>query len=124
MVEPGKRAYETEVGTNLHELYAALNCDCIQTFYPYEDLVVIVCDDEGKLNGNLPNRAIYGEDGKMMDIIFGKFFICDCSTSEFKSLPDDMMEKYKNQFLLPERFCRINDEILAVKYDPSREEAR
>lgn len=124
MVEPGKRAYETEVGTNLHELYAALNCDCIQTFYPYEDLVVIVCDDEGKLNGNLPNRAIYGEDGKMMDIIFGKFFICDCSTSEFKSLPDDMMEKYKNQFLLPERFCRINDEILAVKFDPAREEAR
>lgn len=124
MVEPGKRAYETEVGTNLHELYAALNCDCIQTFYPYEDLVVIVCDDEGKLNGSLPNRAIYGEDGKMMDIIFGKFFICDCSTSEFKSLPDGMMEKYKNQFLLPERFCRINDEILAVKYDPSREEAR
>lgn len=124
MVEPGKRAYETEVGTNLHELYAALNCDCIQTFYPYEDLVVIVCDDEGKLNGNLPNRAIYGEDGKMMDIIFGKFFICDCSTSEFKSLPDDMMEKYKNQFLMPERFCRINDEILAVKFDPAREEAR
>ena len=44
MVEPGKRAYETEVGTNLHELYDALNCDCIQTFYPYEDLVVIVCN--------------------------------------------------------------------------------
>ena len=124
MVEPGKKAYETEVGTNLHELYAALDCDCIQTFYPYEDLVVLVCDDEGKLNGSQPNRAIYGEDGKMMDIIFGKFFICDCSTPEFKSLPDDMMEKYKNQFLMPERFCRINDEILAVKFDPAREEAR
>ncbi len=124
MVEPGKKAYEKEIGTSLEEMYAALDCDCIQTFYPYEDLVVIVCDDEGKINGGRPNRAIYGEDGKMMDVICGKFFIADCSTSSFKSLPDDMMEKYKKQFLMPERFCRINGEILAVKFDPSREEAR
>ena len=124
MVEPGKKAFEKEVGTSLNELYAALDCECIQTFYPYDDLVVIVCDDEGKINGSRANRAIYGEDGKMMDIICGKFFICDCSTSEFKSLPDDMMEKYKKQFLLPERFCRINNEILAVKYDPAKEAAR
>jgi len=124
MVEPGKKAYEKEIGTSLEEMYAALDCDCIQTFYPYEDLVVIVCDDEGKINGGRPNRAIYGEDGKMMDVICGKFFIADCSTSSFKSLPDDMMEKYKKQFLMPERFCRINGEILAVKFDPAREEAR
>ena len=124
MVEPGKKAYEKEIGTSLQEMYTALDCDCIQTFYPYEDLVVIVCDDEGKINGGRPNRAIYGEDGKMMDIICGKFFVADCSTSSFKSLPDNMMEKYKKQFLLPERFCRINGEILAVKFDPSREEVR
>lgn len=124
MVEPGKKAYEKEIGTSLEEMYSAVDCDCIQTFYPYEDLVVIVCDDEGKINGGRPNRAIYGEDGKMMDVICGKFFIADCSTSSFKSLPDDMMEKYKNQFLLPERFCRINGEIFAVKYDPVKEEVR
>ena len=124
MVEPGKKANEKEIGTTLQELYSALDCECIQTFYPYEDLVVIVCDDEGKINGGRPNRAIYGEDGKMMDIVCGKFFICDCSTDQFKSLPDDMMQKYKKQFLLPERFCRINNEILAVKYDPAKETAR
>ncbi len=124
MVEPGKKAYEKEIGTSLEEMYSALDCDCIQTFYPYDDLVVIVCDDEGKINGSRPNRAIYGEDGTMMDIVCGKFFICDCSSSEFKSLPDNMMEKYKKQFLLPERFCRINGEILAVKFDPAREAAR
>ena len=124
MVEPGKKAYEKEIGTSLEEMYAALDCECIQTFYPYEDLVVIVCDDEGKINGGRPNRAIYDENGEMMDIICGKFFICDCSTPNFKSLPDDMMEKYKKQFLLPERFCRINGEILAVKFDPAKEAAR
>jgi len=118
MVEPGKKAYETRISTSLEEMYVALGCDCIQTCYPYDDLVVIVCDDEGKINGSRPNRAIYGEDGKMMDIICGKFFICDCSTSSFKSLPDDMMEKYKKQFLLPERFCRINGELVAIKFHP------
>lgn len=121
MVEPGKKAYEKEIGTTLEELYAVLDCDCIQTFYPYEDLVVIVCDDEGKINGGRPNRAIYSEDGKIMDIICGKFFICDCTTPEFKSLSDTMMEKYKELFLMPERFCRINGEIFAVKYDPYKE---
>ena len=35
-----------------------------------------------------------------------------------------MMEKYKKQFLLPERFCRINGEIIAVKFDPAKEEVR
>ena len=124
MVEPGKKAYEKEIGTSLEEMYNALGCDCIQTFYPYEDLVVIVCDDESKLNGSKPNRAIYGEDDKMIDLICGKFFICDCSTERFQSLPDDMMQKYKKQFLLPERFVRINGEIIAVKFDPEREAVR
>ncbi len=124
MVEPGKKAYEKEIGTSLDEMYATLDCECIQTIYPFDDLVVIVCDDEGKISGSRANRAIYGENGEMIDIICGKFFICDCSTSSFKSLPDDMMEKYKKEFLLPERFCRVNGEILAVKYDPSREYAR
>ena len=56
----------------------------------------------------------------MIDIICGKFFICDCSTDNFKSLPDNMMEKYKKQFLMPEQFARVNGEIIAVKYDPER----
>ena len=118
MVEPGKKAYETRIGTSLEEMYTALGCDCIQTFYPYDDLVVIVCDDEGKLNGSKPNRAIYDEYGQMIDIICGKFFIADCSTSYFKSLSNDMMKKYKKQFLLPERFCRINGELVAIKFQP------
>ena len=42
MVEPGKKAYEKEIGTSLDEMYATLDCECIQSFYPYEDLVVIV----------------------------------------------------------------------------------
>ena len=124
MVEPGKKAYEKEIGTSLDDMYAALDCDCIQAVYPYSDLVAIVCDDEGKLKHSKPNRAIYDSHGSVSDIICGKFFVCDCSKPKFKSLPHDMMKKYKKQFLLPERFISVNDEIFAIKYDPAREAAR
>lgn len=124
MVEPGRKAREAVIGTSLEALYKALDCDTIQTYYPYEDRVVIVCDDEGKLNGARPNRAIYGEDGEMADIICGKFFICDCRSDYFDSLPDDMMKKYKEQFLQPEMFFKLNGEIKAVKFNPDKECAR
>lgn len=124
MVEPGKKAYEKVIGTTLNDMYAALDCDCIQAVYPYDDLVAIVCDDEGKLKQSKPNRAIFDSDGKVADIICGKFFVCDCSTQNFRSLPDDMMQKYKKQFLLPERFVYYNSEYYAIKYDPKMEAVR
>ncbi len=123
MVEPGKKAYEKEIGTSLEEMYSLLDCNLIQTFYPFEDLVVIVCDDEGKLNGtSKPNRAIYDEDGRIVDVIFGNFFICDCSTNHFESLPEEMMKKYKDKFLLPEKIAQVFGETIVVRYDPEREE--
>lgn len=124
MVEPGKRAYEKIIGTTLDDMYAALDCDCIQGVYPYDDAIAIVCDDEGKLKRSKPNRAIYNSDGKVEDIICGKFFVCDCSTQNFRSLSDDMMQKYKKQFLLPERFVYYNSEYYAIKYDPKKEAVR
>ena len=124
MVEPGKKAYVKEIGTTLNDMYAALDCDCIQAVYPYDDLVAIVCDDEGKLKQSKPNRVIRDSEGRVADIICGKFFICDCSTQNFRSLPDDMMQKYKEQFLLPERFMRFNGEYIAIKYDPTKEAVR
>ncbi|MBQ7670808.1 MAG: DUF3846 domain-containing protein, partial [Clostridia bacterium] len=109
-----------EIGTTLDDLYRELDCSTIQTYYPFDDPVVIVCDDEGKINGSRPNRAIYGEDKQMMDIICGRFLICDCSTSSFKSLPPAMMDKYKKTFYYPENFMRYNGEIVAVKFDPDK----
>ena len=83
--------------------------------------VCIVCNDEGKFNGMRPCRAVYGEDGKMMDIIFGPFFICDCSGENFASLSDEQLERYANQFRYPEHFLRIDGELKAVRYDPTRD---
>lgn len=118
--EPGQLARITEIGTELANLQQAVGGGLIETFYPFEEEVCIVCNDEGKFNGMRPCRAVYGEDGKMMDIIFGPFFICDCSGEEFASLSDEQLERYANQFCYPEHYLRIDGEIKAVRYDPTR----
>lgn len=83
-----------------------------------------VCNDEGKYNGMRPCRAIYGEDREMMDIIFGPFFICDCSTPYFGSLNKEQLERYKKQFQNPEHFFRVGGEIKAVPYKPEKDHER
>ena len=83
-----------------------------------------ICNDEGKYNGMRPCRAIYGEDREMMDIIFGPFFICDCSTPYFGSLNKEQLERYKKQFQNPEHFFRVGGEIKAVPYKPEKDHER
>ena len=111
-----------EIGTELEDLQRAVGGGLIETFYPFEDEMnaVVVCNDEGKFNGMRPCRAFYGEDGKMMDIVFGPFFICDCSGENFASLSDEKLQHFVDQFRYPEHYARINGEIKAVRYDPTR----
>lgn len=119
MVEPGKTARIAEIGTKLEDMQAAVE-GCIEAFYPFEEEVCIVCNDEGKFNGSSPNRAVYGEDGALMDVIFGTFFVCDCSGPNFGSLSKAQQEKYLVMYRQPERIFKIDGEIKAVKYEPQK----
>ena len=116
-VEPGKTARVIELGTALEDLQAAVGGN-IEPFYPFDEAVCIVCNDEGKYNGMLPNRAVYGENGEIMDIIFGSFFICDCSEESFGSLSDEQIKRYKEKYQNPERFFQVNNKIVAIPYKP------
>ena len=122
--EPGQLARITEIGTELADLQQAVGGGLIETFYPFSDdwNSVVVCNDEGKFNGMHPCRAFYGEDGKMMDIVFGPFFICDCSTENFGSLTEEQLKRYSEQFRYPGHFFRDvhSNEIKAVRYDPTK----
>ena len=60
----------------------------------------------------------------MIEIMAGPFFICDCSGESFGSLNDDQLKKYNELFKLPERFARINNEIVAVPYTPNKTQER
>lgn len=113
-IEPGKVPYMKEISKDLDALQKEVGGD-IQAIYPYEDMVAIICNDEGKLLGLPLNRALY-MDEEMYDIIAGDFFICGIVDGDIISLSDELAKKYYEQFKAPETFCRsLNDEIIALK---------
>lgn len=82
-----------------------------------------VGNEEGKITGMAPNRAVYEENSReMLDIICGKFFVAYApfEAERFQSLPPDLAEKYREKFKYPERFMRVNNEIVAVPFKPVR----
>ena len=77
----------------------------IQAIYPYEDPVAIICNEEGKLMGMEPNRAIRDPDThEITDIICGTFFICGLGEEDFCSLTEEQATKYSKLFHSPEAF--------------------
>ena len=121
MVEPGKAPYEAEIDGSLESMQEAVG-GSIEGYYPYAEPVAIVCNDEGKINGLPLNRAIYGQDGEMIEIMAGTFFMAGLGGESFTDLPDYFMEQYKEQFKYPEKFFRIAGEIVAVKQPIPQEE--
>ena len=221
LVEPNKYPKMIEIDDTLEAMQTVVGGD-IEEYMPFEDEVAIICNEEGKVNGLTPNRAVYGEpqavemtfaemrsrfceaenEGKehlsgyivftqdsfdkpydersrtygvssnnkafqagmggysifgscldgtdpcvrldgymfgenawkiekcymmepsreMLDIICGKFFVAYApfEAEKFQSLPPDLAEKYREKFKYPERFMRVNDEIVAVPFKPVR----
>ena len=118
--EPGRTARVAEIGTELEELQKAVG-GWIETYYPFEEEVCIVCNDEGKFNGMRPCRAVYGDYHKIQDIIFGPFFICDCSGENFGSLNAEQLDRYGHMFECPEHYTKVGGEIQAIPYVPSKD---
>lgn len=118
MLQPGKLAKAVEIDASLEGMQRTVGGGLIEVVYPFEEEVCLVCNEEGKINGMRPNRALYDKDHEMIDIICGPAFICDCSGENFASLSDEQLEKYGKQFKFPETFFRTGDGIKAVPYNP------
>ncbi len=121
--EPGKMARVAEIGTGLEDLQRAVGGGLIETYYPFEDAICIVCNDEGKYNGMRPCRAIYDSEKRIQDIVFGPFFICDGGGEDFGSLDEEQLECYGHMFECPEHYLRVDGEIKAIPYVPSKDMA-
>jgi len=85
MIEPGKAPYEAELDGSLKSMQEAVGGG-IEGYYPYAEPVAIVCNDEGKINGLPLNRAIYNQDGEMIEIMAGTFFIAGLGEESFADL--------------------------------------
>lgn len=114
LVKPDAVPETVEMENTLKALQEAVG-GRIEAAYPFDDPVALVCNEEGKLDGLPLNRAIYDEDGQMVDIIAGDFTVCGLTDDNFGSLPPDLLEKYAERFKHPEQFVKIAGQIVAVK---------
>lgn len=60
LVEPNKYPKMIEIDDTLEAMQTVVGGD-IEEYMPFEDEVAIICNEEGKVNGLPPNRAVYGE---------------------------------------------------------------
>ncbi len=125
VVKPGKRPERAEIGAELEAMQRVVGGN-IQEFQPFEDEAAIICNEEGKLDGLPPNRAVYSQDGEIVDIVAGTFFICNApiSSETFQSLSEEQMKKYEEMFCQPERFYRAGDGIKVQKAKLPKEKER
>ena len=90
-IEPQKLPYEKEIKNDLQGIQGEVEglFECIYL----DDNCILVCNEEGKLNGMELNRRVGN------DIIAGPFFIAgDSCDGEFISLTDEQIEQYTNEF--------------------------
>lgn len=60
LIEPNKYPKMIEIDDTLEAMQTVVGGD-IEEYMPFEDEVAIICNEEGKVNGLPPNRAVYGE---------------------------------------------------------------
>ena len=103
-VSPGCRPEVVHISHTLLEMQKLVGGK-IEAIYPFEDPVAVVCNEEGKLTGEEPNRAIKDPNtGEIMDIICGTFFVCGLTREDFGSLDGQLIQKYNKFFCYPEMF--------------------
>ena len=227
LCEPGKLARVAEIRTDLNSLQGVVKGRIEEFGLSPKEHIAIICNDEGKLNGMSPNRAVYngpenielpytemvkkfreaerngeghlqgcivftqdsftepyskeartyvvssnnkafqpnmggysiyassldgsdpmvrlerymrdehgGENGwriercymknperEMLDVIFGPFFICDCSGENYGSLNQEQIDRFMEQFQYPEHLIRLNGKLKSIPYKPEPKQA-
>ena len=114
VVEPGRKPYATEIEHELHAMQKLVG-GTIQGLSPFDDEVMLVANDEGKLLDMPLNRTLKDADGQIYDILAGTFFICGAPAgdSDMTSLTQEQVDRYMELFHAPEVFLEINGYTVA-----------
>lgn len=120
-IAPGDEAVVSEIGDSLQEMQQAVG-GYIEAIYPFEDPIALVCNEEGKVN-NMPFcRVLINDDLMPIDIICGPFFICGLTEEGFADIPEELVDKYLDRFLMAEHIVPSPyGGILVTKYHNKRE---
>ena len=105
VVEPQKPCRVQEI-ESLADMQQLVGGD-IEAVYPFQELVAVVCNADGKLLGLPMNRPLLDKDYLPYDIIRGTFFVAGLGQQDFVSLTDEQIQRYKslydNMQILPVR---------------------
>ena len=115
IVEPRKTPRRADIPHTLRDMQQTVG-GYIEIVTPFDDPVVLVCDEEGKLKGYELNRAIVGK-----NIIAGTFFLAGVEGEDLTDLSDDLVEKYEALFWSPQVFIRSPRGILVLSEDGTQE---
>ena len=131
LCEPGETAEVVEIEDELESMQDLVGglIEPYDPFYsetdPRYENVILVCNEEGKLMQLPLNRAIVDEDGQVMDVIAGPFFLCyaPVESERFLSMPPDLEEEFRKKYEFPEKIYRTEKGFEVIRFDPRKTEA-
>ena len=100
IIKPFMNPYVAEIKGDLESMQEIIG-GYIEAVYPFDDPeIALVCNEEGKICGLPLNRFLFDEDGNLLDMIAGTFFLCSAplDSENFKSMPDNLIQKYLDKF--------------------------
>ena len=116
VIKPFQNPYVATIKGDLESMQKIVG-GYIEAVYPFDDPeIALICNEEAKLEGLPPNRALRDEDGNVYDIVCGTFFLCAAppDSESFESLTEEQIDRYTRLFQRPEIFLRVNGEIVAL----------
>ena len=117
VVEPEKKPIVQDIDAGLESMQKIVGGP-IEAVYPFDEPVVLICNEEGKLL-NLPlNRALRDDEGTVYDIISGTFFLCAAplDSDRFAGLTDQQIKTYMERFSMPEMFLNVGGDLFVLPY--------
>lgn len=112
-VEPQKPPEVVMLGSSLEDLQAAVG-GRIEVVYPYEDMVGLLMNEEGKLLNMQLNRSLKDEYGQIYDIIAGTFYVVGLGEDDFCSLTDQQIETYLSKYDQPYLYIQMGKGIAEI----------
>ena len=115
IVEPRQKPRRADIPHTLKDMQQTVGGN-IEIIRPFDDPVVLVCDEEGKIKGYELNRTIEG-----VDVIAGTFFLAGIDEDDLTDLSDELAEKYEALFRSPQEFVRTPRGMLVLSDDGIQE---
>ena len=115
-VVPEREPEVTEISGTLESMQELVG-GLIQALYPFDEVVALIANAEGKIMGLPLNRALKDRGtGEVYDIIAGTFFLCGAppDSERFTSLSEEQVWRYTQMFSVPELFVNVNGKLLIL----------